>query len=125
MAVDIFDYINALFAKRPVTAYASPFILHRFLGWDADYCAAASEIQHNVTEPELVYGVWVQATPRGNSPRLKYVGPKKEPGMEALAERVKQVHHMSRREAEETVEIWALAGKLPDALVEYGVEQKK
>lgn len=125
MAVDIFQAINALFAGRDMPEYPHPFILHRFLGSDPDYCMAASEIQHTVQDPDLVYGVWQHAVPRGNPPRVKYVGPRKGPAAEELVARIMRVENISRREAEEAVEILTMANKYEEACVEYGIEQKK
>lgn len=122
MAVDIFESLGALFAGKTVEEYPPPFTLHRFLAFDKDYCSAASEIQHAVTEPGLVFGVWQYAVPRGAAPRVKWTGQRKEANADALVVRMQQVEHISRREAEEAVELLTLMLKLPDALIEYGID---
>lgn len=124
-APDIFQCIEDLFAGRIPEKFPYPFILHRFLASDIDYCVAAKEIQHATTDPALVFGIWQLAVPRGPAPRVKYVGPKKSPAAEVLVARLMEVEKINRQDAEEAVQLLTMMDKVESACWEYGIDPEK
>lgn len=122
MASDLMKTIGALFDKREVERppYRSMWVINRFLAWIEGLAPAVAEVSR-LRDDEMAWYFWRGALPRqANAPRLGYAAPKRQPGAEDVVEAIMATSSLSRREAEDAVDLAELRGI--DLATEYGIE---
>lgn len=120
--VDINTALDAIFDGVPLERPPAPFILHRFLASDRDFCAVARDLQLDVRDPAMVFRVWQLALRGVGKPKLFYTGPKKQKGADDLTLRLMEYYNCGREQAEEYVVILTAGGGYASACTEFGVE---
>lgn len=121
--MDLFDALDALFTKAPMTDPPPPFLMHRFLASDPDFAVAAKYLQKDLSDPAMVIETWRGLLRRGRgAPRLHYVAPKKGPAADELTERMMKDLPERREVVERIQDLAELGGWLLDLYLYHGVE---
>jgi len=121
MAMDLFEAIDTLFRKELPVDPPGDFILNRFMASVLRFAPFAKDIGCAVRNTPMAWEVWRSLVPRGRPPRMRYPAPKKQ-ALPALVEALMQRTHLTKSEAEDAAELFALAGLTDEACRAYGVE---
>ena len=122
MASDLFTALDALFHKGNVEKPPSLFVVNRFLAWQPDFAPFAAAISR-LRDDAMAWAVWKTALPRAaRGPRLGYPAPKRPAAAEGLIAALMERTHLSRSEAETTVDLAILAGETESMARTYGAD---
>lgn len=123
---DLFGtWIPAIWTKARPEGKPPMFMIRRFLSSERDLAEAARVLMTELADPETEFRVWQGLLPRARSaPRLSYPAPTRSAKETALVGRIMAVEAMSRRAAEEAVDMLTKLGTISDAYAWFGVEEK-
>ena len=123
MATDLFTWIDALYNKTQPEGTPPMYMIHRFLASDQTLSPVARELQIDIREPDILFGVWQALLPKGGgAPRFSYVAAKKPKAAEALTTKMMRVLNERREVVEDKQEILRLVGKEYEMYVHFGIE---
>ena len=127
MAVELFDWIKALFLKNRVDSTNKPptFMINRFLASKQMFAPFAAWASRNIRDHVLAYEWWMTALPRQQQPFLSYPAPKKGPAADALVVAVMERFAYNREDAEQAVELVEIQERTNSLRKYLGVERPK